>query len=1303
MLLGKVPKSEQIHYINLVLEYYRESLKHNSISDLRFTDNDLISQKYRKIQNPSYFYFNAKNPDALSLIVKHCATANKEYWNKFLRDEESETEPEPENIFKFFYTPLLIPFPDAPNSEPKYFTPFYVEILDQSSINNIFDNRKKRFTDGLKKLVVACNGLNKAKEDKDIDIFGYSALEINTALFKKPFDILDQDFLQKFTEKRNKKGVSFYIETHRHFKDIMEDFFNALGDEYTNLSSIQKIKLFVDYLEENRKMVRSRTFSTVISNDNIKIGHFIFVVNMIEVAESDKFNFGVLKLYDQILNDRNINDGNLIYRYFIGSQLAKSVIDLSDEEIRQEKSKRNKYLNISLKDRVKLSKKQLGAFNAKYALTSSQRYCLQVAKTDLDVIPVNGPPGTGKTSLLRAFVADYMIENAMNVISQYERYCNDDRPFSNIEFFPPIAAFSTNNQAQKNIIEGIVEGFSELKEEGEFFTRWLEPCVGFRENLTVNDFNLYTPLLKTTFDKKNNSYITTENLENIRGDIIARLQDHTKIFLEKARRNFNIDIDLEFGNKRRLLERTFISIRRSVDTVIKNLDNLLSINIDKKITAFEENLQLLEKLADLTHDSDLKIEARKFIKTTREMTVTIDILKNKIEKISEYVEKYSKLNNNNSSKIQQEIRQIKDKAQQDIDDSILKLQTEQNEKIDALRSKQKVGLNTISALSYNKVEFESELELINNKMKKLLYKISDIFSGKYKKEADEIYKKIKHIEKEIESKKSEIALLDKKIEEIKAEYESKSKDIEDKIKQRSANDILNAKKKHKLLFQQEKEKIFDKLKDIGIDSIDDAKKCIEVFNNLQDDYIGTDNILAEIEEINKNLDKERTKLFFTSMHLLEAALLLKFYDNEYDRSEPLCPNCKEKGLKILDNVVKHEKCGFKMRPVVKLENGKTRKATRTELLKILNGSSFFYDYCYYKLQKNGEWYNITRREFAQMDSNTLKNINDLSPIFPLLNTTAQSFFSVFSYWNSENQKRVLPEAYFKYLFVDEAGMVLPSLMVNLYAGQKVLLFGDTKQIEPVYPFAGNNVINTIIMDKITDGNHEPRDLLLDEYSLLKENAMSIANKAIYIDDEHAIRASSEAPLWLLQHFRCANPIIEYCNKLVYNGKIEPMKGEKENYCHLCFIDHNENMNLSKNTCKKEAEIIIDEITKYIEEGYDIKDIGIITPFRNQVHLIEKELQKHDIDTNILYVGTVHKFQGSERKIILFSTASGKNYKGDSKNLFMNRDNGNMLNVAVSRAKERFVLIGCSSAIANNDSSYSGILVKHIEKYERSKP
>ena len=108
-------------------------------------------------------------------------------------------------------------------------------------------------------------------------------------------------------------------------------------------------------------------------------------------------------------------------------------------------------------------------------------------------------------------------------------------------------------------------------------------------------------------------------------------------------------------------------------------------------------------------------------------------------------------------------------------------------------------------------------------------------------------------------------------------------------------------------------------------------------------------------------------------------------------------------------------------------------------------------------------------------------------------------------------------------------------------------------------------------------------------------------------------------------------------------------------------------------------------------------MGIITPFTSQKSELSKALSDSGYKINDIKLGTVHALQGAERNIVLFSSVYTHEDEGT---LFFDRDNKpNMLNVAVSRARDSFILFGDTRVFDENNETPSGVLKKHLNLVE----
>lgn len=290
------------------------------------------------------------------------------------------------------------------------------------------------------------------------------------------------------------------------------------------------------------------------------------------------------------------------------------------------------------------------------------------------------------------------------------------------------------------------------------------------------------------------------------------------------------------------------------------------------------------------------------------------------------------------------------------------------------------------------------------------------------------------------------------------------------------------------------------------------------------------------------------------------------------------------------------------------------------------------------------------------------------------------------------------------LITDEAGQVSSEVGIASFAlAKKAVVVGDIKQIEPVW-----NVNNKIDIgnlrkegliknynDLIYENKYDPKGFLASTGSIMK-----IAQNACDTKEE----GMRESGILLTEHRRCYDEIINYCNVLAYEGKLKALKGNAplDNLFPPMYCIHVEGKSTVTDTTRfNENEI--DAITEWIlknkpaiESRYGkLEDsVGIITPFVGQKSRLKTALKAKGINVDRMKLGTVHTLQGAERPIILFSMVYGP---GDSGTMFFDRDNKpNMLNVAVSRAKESFIVFANQKILNKASKMPSGILANFLE-------
>lgn len=283
--------------------------------------------------------------------------------------------------------------------------------------------------------------------------------------------------------------------------------------------------------------------------------------------------------------------------------------------------------------------------------------------------------------------------------------------------------------------------------------------------------------------------------------------------------------------------------------------------------------------------------------------------------------------------------------------------------------------------------------------------------------------------------------------------------------------------------------------------------------------------------------------------------------------------------------------------------------------------------------------------------------------------------------------------YIDLLIVEEAGQVTPEIAAPAFSlAQRALVVGDESQIPPVWGLAG--AVDAALA--LQYGVIEKKE----DFSLLAESGLNCSASNSMKVAKNACKYNKEPfrGLFLSEHRRCYNEIIAFCNQLIYKEQLQPKRGNgKEDTTYPLRAlpqmgyknipaEHAAQAGVSRYN-KTEARAIVAWLkARYpaIRQAYQDSDsrlkpdeiLAVITPFKAQAQLIRSYIAKEmPREATFITVGTVHTFQGAERKIILFSTVYGAKDSG----YFIER-NPNLVNVAVSRAQDSFLIFGAREGL-----------------------
>jgi hypothetical protein len=314
------------------------------------------------------------------------------------------------------------------------------------------------------------------------------------------------------------------------------------------------------------------------------------------------------------------------------------------------------------------------------------------------------------------------------------------------------------------------------------------------------------------------------------------------------------------------------------------------------------------------------------------------------------------------------------------------------------------------------------------------------------------------------------------------------------------------------------------------------------------------------------------------------------------------------------------------------------------------------------------------RSLASVLASQNKGGTWLRRLFPAFGCTLLSLGNVFP-----------PElASLDHVIIDEAGQCHPGYAVSaLLRAHAALVIGDVHQLEPVIGLSRE-----------------------DERRVLRGLGLTIKPERLEPYRTHddagtsaqalADRAVAERPT-LIDHFRCQPDIAAISERLCQYGLVvrtpprsrEAEVGLLESAVTLVALPGEQRRHLGSWVNEDEAREVVAWLHYLLSRGISADEIGVITPFRGQLELLARELgragipladaqrtfESNNLDlflapTRGLSLGTVHRFQGGERSIILLSTTVTQ-----TTSLRFIDQRVNLVNVAASRARDHLITIG----------------------------
>ena len=313
--------------------------------------------------------------------------------------------------------------------------------------------------------------------------------------------------------------------------------------------------------------------------------------------------------------------------------------------------------------------------------------------------------------------------------------------------------------------------------------------------------------------------------------------------------------------------------------------------------------------------------------------------------------------------------------------------------------------------------------------------------------------------------------------------------------------------------------------------------------------------------------------------------------------------------------------------------------------------------------------------------------------------------------------------HFKLAIIDESSQILePNLVGLLTAVDKFILIGDYKQLPAVVQQSEKDSAIPTIDDR--------QDHAIIDMSILQDICLSNCRNSLF---ERLIRwegheKRSDFIGILRRQGRMHPEIAEFPNQMFYRREqLEPVPCPHQLETELAYTLPSQDAlddvlkahrmifipsqfckepNVSDKINASEASIVVDVLRRvhrfYGKDFNAQKTVGVIVPYRNQIAMIRKGIEKLGIpELEHISIDTVERYQGSQRDVIIYSFTIQNIWQLDflAGNSFV--EDGHIidrkLNVAITRARKQMIMTGNPEILRNNQIFNE--LMEHVKRKE----
>ncbi|MDQ1293755.1 MAG: hypothetical protein QG608_1636 [Actinomycetota bacterium] len=264
--------------------------------------------------------------------------------------------------------------------------------------------------------------------------------------------------------------------------------------------------------------------------------------------------------------------------------------------------------------------------------------------------------------------------------------------------------------------------------------------------------------------------------------------------------------------------------------------------------------------------------------------------------------------------------------------------------------------------------------------------------------------------------------------------------------------------------------------------------------------------------------------------------------------------------------------------------------------------------------------------------------------------------------------RVFPPqpALFDLVVIDEAAQCsVPHVLPLLYRAKRALIIGDPHQLPPVVTL------------------ESAQDRALHTAAGLSADWIQRRRLSYTMDSAYDTCACAARDVWMLEeHYRCHPQIVAGPAREIYHGRLSVLtdvtrlKVRTDQPVRWVDVPGTfQRRTAGSGSNHDEAAAVVSQV-QALYSDHPEASIGVVSPLSPQVNLIEQLLREAGPGARGVHCGTVHRFQGGERDIMVLSPVGAPGIGARTQGWLC--DKHQLWNVGITRAQSLLVVVGHQS-------------------------